>query len=175
MFCICAENGVDNTEVCSLLLSRVYTASGAVPLLTLLHQRAGWECTRSWGGTQAGQLTPTGQRDTPYRVTSCSACKAGGRRRKGGCLELWHLSSQVAVTGDGAQLSWGWPNTCLRWELVNEFLGLLCLRVWLLLHLLSCLYIRPRVFSLLLFQFSLPSWCRESERAAVWGWAASRG
>jgi len=29
-----------------------------------------------------GQLTPTDQRDVPYHVTSCSAYKAGARRRK---------------------------------------------------------------------------------------------
>ena len=50
------------------------------------HQRAGWGCTRSWEGTQPGQLTPTAQRDIPYHRTPCSAYKAGGRRRKGGTL-----------------------------------------------------------------------------------------
>ena len=48
------------------------------------HQRVGWGCTRSWEGTQLGQLTPTDQRDIPYHMTSWSAYKAGGRRRKGG-------------------------------------------------------------------------------------------
>ena len=84
MFWICAENSVDNTGMFSLLLSSAYTESRPFLLLTAPHQRGGWGCTRSWEGTQPGQLTPTDQRDIPYRMASCSAYKAGRRRRKGG-------------------------------------------------------------------------------------------
>ena len=84
MFWICAENSIDNTGVFSLLLSRAYTQSRPFLLLTPPHQRAGWGCTRNWEGTQSGQLSPTDQRDIPYHMTSCSAYKAGGKRRNGG-------------------------------------------------------------------------------------------
>ena len=50
----------------------------------------------------------------------------------------------------------GWTPAC-RWEVVNEFLVLFCLHAWLLLYLLNCLYLNPRVFSLLPFWFSPPS------------------
>ena len=43
-----------------------------------------WGCTRSWEGTQPGQLTPTDRRDIPYHMMSRSAYKAGGRRRQRG-------------------------------------------------------------------------------------------
>ena len=84
VFWICAENSVDNTGMFQLWLSRAYTVSRPFLLLTPPHQPGGWGCPRSWEGTQPGQLTPTDQRDIPYRMTSCAAYKAGGRRRKGG-------------------------------------------------------------------------------------------
>jgi len=43
----------------------------------------------------------------------CSAYKAGGRRKKGGCLEFGHLSSQLTIADDRALLSWRWLSTCL--------------------------------------------------------------
>ena len=46
-------------------------------------------------------------------MMSCSAIKAGGRRRKGGRSELWLLSTQVTIMCDGALLSWRCLNTCL--------------------------------------------------------------
>jgi len=113
-------------------------------------QQVGWGCTRSWEGTQPGQLTPTDQRNIPYHKTSCSTYKAGGRRRKWGDIGSYGiLSSQVTTTSDGAMLSWRWLNTYL--EVVNELLVLLCLCAWLLLHLLDSLYLNPRVFLLLPF------------------------
>jgi len=51
-------------------------------LLIISHQGVGWGCTRNWEGTQLGQLTPTDQRDIPCHITSCSAYKADGRRKK---------------------------------------------------------------------------------------------
>ncbi|XP_064295936.1 dymeclin-like isoform X2 [Phalacrocorax carbo] len=44
-------------------------------------------CTRSWEGTQPGQLTPADQRDIPYHMTSCSVNKAGEEEGRGGCSE----------------------------------------------------------------------------------------
>ena len=63
--------------------------------------------------------------------------------------------------GDGWTSAW-------QWKVVNEFLVLLCLRPWLLLYLLNCLYLNPRVFSLLLFWPSPPPHRGRSEWAAVW-------
>lgn len=40
----------------------------------------------------------------------------------------------------------GWTPAC-PWQVRNEFLGLLCLPVQLLLYLLNCLYLNPWVFS----------------------------
>ena len=84
MFWTCDENSVDNTGMFALLLSSAYTESRPFLLLTPPHQQEGWGCTRTWEGTQLGQLTPTDQRDIPHHMASCSAYKAGGRRRKGG-------------------------------------------------------------------------------------------
>ena len=82
MFWICAGNSVDNTGVFWLLLSSAYTESRPFLLLTPPHQRVGWGGTRSWKGTQLGQLTPTDQRAIPYHMVSCLAYKAEGTRRK---------------------------------------------------------------------------------------------
>lgn len=40
-------------------------------------QWEGWSVKRSWEGMQPGQQTPSGQRDIPYGMASCSAYKAG--------------------------------------------------------------------------------------------------
>ena len=152
---LCAGNSVDNTGMFSLLLSSAYTESRPFLLLTAPHQQGGWGCTKSWEDTQLGQLTPTDQRDTAYHMMSCSAYKAG--RRQGGRSEWWRLSSQVTIMRDGALLSWRWLNTCLLMgssEWIPCFALLVCTAFALLL---SCLYLNPRVFSLLLFWFSPPS------------------
>ena len=70
-----------------------------------------------------------------------------------GCSGWWCLSSQVTVRHDGALLPWRSLNTCLWWEVVNGFFILLCLRAWLFLSLLNCLYFNLRVFLLLPFWF----------------------
>jgi len=57
VFWICAENGVDNAKMFLLLLTSAYTESRPFLLLAPPHQRVGWGCTRSWEGTQPGQLT----------------------------------------------------------------------------------------------------------------------
>ena len=82
-----------------LLLSSAYTQSRPFLLLTPLHQQGGWRCTRSREGTQPGQLTPSDQRDIPYYMASCSAYKAGGRRRTGrlfGLMEFVFSSNYYA-------------------------------------------------------------------------------
>lgn len=50
----------------------------------------------------------------------------------------------------------GWTSAS-QMKAMNEFLVLLHLRAWLLLYLSNCLYLKPWVFSLLLFRFSPPS------------------
>lgn len=64
-----------------------------------------------WGaqGAGRGQLTPADPRDVPPAVASCSVCKAGGKRRKGGNIQ----SDGVTITCGRALLSWGWLNSCL--------------------------------------------------------------
>lgn len=78
---------VDNSGMFSLSLSRAYTESRSFLLLTPPHQRGGWGCTRSWEGTQLGQLTPADQRDIPDHMASCSAHKSGEEEGKGSHLE----------------------------------------------------------------------------------------
>lgn len=55
-----------------------------------------------------------------------------------------------------------------RWELADQFLGLLCLHAQLLLYLVNCLYLNPQTLMLLPSQISPPSCSGESERTAVW-------
>lgn len=57
--------------------------------------------------------------------------------------------------GDGWTPAW-------QWEVVNKFLLLLFLYVWLLLSLINCPYLNPGVFLLSIFWFSFPSHCGES-------------
>jgi len=40
-------------------------------------------CVKCVHVTQPGQLTPTYQRNVPYRMTSCSAYKTGGKQKEG--------------------------------------------------------------------------------------------
>ena len=107
MFCICDENSVDNTGWEVLRQSQGLFCFSPHPTS---EQAGGVQGVGQ--GTQPGQLTPTDQRDIPDHMASCSAYKAGGRRKRGHS-ELWHLPSQVTITRDGALLSWRWLNTCL--------------------------------------------------------------
>lgn len=68
-----------------------------------------------------------------------------------GHLEWWHLFFQVITTHNGAMLSWTLLNTCL---LMGSSSCSVCAQ--LLLSLSNCLYLNPRVFLLLAFQFSSP-------------------
>lgn len=65
---------------------------------------------------------------------------AGERGRKRGYLECWRLSSQIAVTHDGAQHSWRWLNICrlISRELIPYFTLLTGAAV---LYLVNCLYL----------------------------------
>ena len=138
------------------------------------HQRVGCGCTRSWERTRPGQLTTSDQRDTPDRTMSCSAIKAGGRRRK----ERPEGFGVMAFIFPSHRYTWRSPAflgmAACRWKMLNEFLALLCLCVWLLLYPLNCLYLNPRfcTFALLILS-PIPPW--GSKRAAAWGWAGYQG
>lgn len=84
-------------------------------------------------------------------MTSHSVYILGKEEGRGNLQEGWLLSSQEAIMYDRAQLSWRWLNTYLLIGSSDGFLVLLCLRMWLLLYLLSCLYLNPQIFSVLLF------------------------
>lgn len=92
MFQICAENGVDNREMTSLLPSSSYSAfsascTGKLEKWLGLHG--------SWEGTQLGQLTPS---DIPDLMTSCSVYKVGEIRRKSGAFRLFVVFSSHCHT-----------------------------------------------------------------------------
>lgn len=67
---VCVENNVDHTGIFSLLLSSAYTTSRLFLLLTPLHQRVGWRCTRNWRGYKEGLLIPTDYRNIPNHMMS---------------------------------------------------------------------------------------------------------
>ena len=79
-----AENCVDNTGMFQFLLSSAYRDPRPSLLLTPPCQWVGWGCTRSWEGTQPGQLTLAEQRAIPYCTMSCSAIKAEGKKEERG-------------------------------------------------------------------------------------------
>lgn len=66
------------------------------------------------------------------------------------------------IACDETLLSWRWPNTCLRWEVMNKFFGLLCLNVWLLLYLLNCLHLSLCFLTFTFLILSLDSAAGES-------------
>ena len=67
------------------VLSSVYIKPRTFQLL-MPSQQEGRRGTRSREGTQPGQLTQTGQRNTPYHVMSCPVYKLGGVGQGGGSL-----------------------------------------------------------------------------------------
>ena len=86
MYWICAENSVDNTgmfvtaEQC-LHRAKAFSASHPTPPVS----RQGVH--KELGGDTARTADPNDQRDIPYHMTSRSAYKAGGRRRKRGDIQ----------------------------------------------------------------------------------------
>ena len=122
--------------------------------VTLSHQQVSWGCTRNWEGTHLGQLTPTEQRDFTYRIMSCSALKAGGKKEEGGTFRVMAFVVPINCMHDSFTVD-GWTSTCWR-EAVNEFLVLVCLHTQLLGSLFNCLYLIPPVFSFTLPILPLP-------------------
>ena len=74
-----------------LLQSSAHTEPRTFQFLVLPCQQGGWGYTRSWEGTQPGQLTQVGQRDIPYHMASCSAMTAGAKKEEGGVVwcHIW--------------------------------------------------------------------------------------
>lgn len=141
----CAANRIDNTEVSQFMLGMSYTASRPFLLPTSFHQWGGWGCTRSWEGTQAGQLSPW------YPAQYIKLWEKEGR------AIVWSgdiclAKSPLCMTGLCFPGN-GWTPGCPREE-VNELLVLLGLWAQLSLSLLNCLCLKLWVFYLLAFQFS---------------------
>lgn len=94
------------------------------------------------GELQPGQLTLTGERDSPHCISWCSAIKNGVEEKGGGGRDLGPLSA------------WG-LTTCASLIFFSSFL-----------HILSCLYFKQGVFLLFFFLFSPLS--RLRRRAVSW-------
>ena len=121
------ENNVDNPLVFSLLLSSAHTKPRSFQRL-LPCQRGGWRCPSSREGAQQGQLTQTGHREVPDRMTSCWAYELGG-------------SSCCPRTG-WASVSGCWTTVLCITCFVYSFIIIIFLSFSVLLN---CLYLSPLV------------------------------
>lgn len=71
----------------------------------------------------------------------------------------------------------GWASSCC-WAVLHAFLASLCLRVWLLLRQLNCLYLNPRVPVLFPLQSSPhPTWGQWASGrvllSCLWSWSTA--
>lgn len=151
MLWICAANSANSTGIFLLLLNRACAVSRPFLLLPPPHQRGGWRAQ----GVGRGHSWYSWPKDIPHCVTSCWAYRARGRRREHS--EWWCLPSQAPIAREPCFPGDGWNPACL-WEVVNGLHVLLWWLLWLSFCLLNFLYLKPRVFSLLLCWFSAPSW-----------------
>jgi len=99
------------------------------------------------------QMT-TGIFRTTWRHAQC--IRWGEEEGSRGHSEWWHLSSRDTVRCDGALLSWRWLNTCLPMGSSEWVPCFALLADTAFAYLINCLYLNPRVFSLLPFHFSPP-------------------
>ena len=88
-------------------------------------------------GTRRGQRTPADQRDSPCHITSSSALE-----RRAVCPALQLLRDWLGIS------------LLVMSECSCMTRNIFCLLFFL--HLLNCLYLKPRVFLLLYFQFFMP-------------------
>lgn len=129
VFWICASISVDNTGMFSLLMGSTCTEPRAFLLLTPLHQRGGWGCSRGWGDTArtAEPNWPKGH-SIPYGVMLSK--KNWGKVKKRG--NIWNYG--ISLSKQPLQLmkpcfageSWTLAGPC---QIGNEFLDLLFLCV----------------------------------------------
>lgn len=104
--------------------------------------------TRIEENTQPGQLTPVDWRGVPCYTTSCLARKASVILSQDNQNDVVCLPKKL-ITCNGTCVGSVWTCTCW-WEVGDECL-LLCMCTQLLLYLLNCLYLNPKVVSLLPF------------------------
>lgn len=136
-------------------------------LLTAPHQRIGWGCTRTWEGSQMGQLIPIIQRD--IHLVSHDAMfsiKSWGKKKEGRdiwsdaiCPPRWPLH-RAPIPGDD------WTIGRSQWILCFALLAY----VWVLLYLSNFLYFNLQVFSLLPFPFSPPCQKERVSGCVVLSW-----
>lgn len=138
------------------------TQSGSFLLLTQPVSR----CTRSWEGTQLGQMTPTDQRNVLNHMMSCLAIRSqwaeGGKERV-----FWVMAFVFPIDMWWSFSGVGWT-LAYWWEAVNTALFAVALAIKLFL----C---QPTDFSLLPVWFSPSSRCGDDEWTVVLhlapGWA----
>ena len=118
--------------------------------------------------SKATSEASTRQTDTALQLRDCT----GGRRRKEGLSDLWHLSSQVTITHDGALLSWRWLNIWLPMG-SSEWIPCFALlvRAAFTFHIKLSLS-QPMSFHTSALPVLSPIALVGSERAAAWGWDA---
>lgn len=117
-------------------------SSFSYPAPPLSSPAAGWGWTRSWKGTQLGQLSWT--KDAPYPTASCSATKTVRQEERswGFWLPRWPLLRE-------------WASLCF-WKLVSDWICSTSRDFSPLLHLLICLYLNCQEFSWVYSSHSLP-------------------
>lgn len=125
-----------------------------------------------------GSTTRTAGPYRPHQVMLSNESWVEGGGRGGRHSGLWHSSSQAATSHPETLLSRNsWTFICL-WEVVHEYLFLLCLSTRLLFSLLSCPGLNPQVFSHSFFFLFIPqergvSKMLRSDSAVGWGQPAT--
>lgn len=128
------------------------TGKWTFQLLVMPCQQRGWGDTKSWEGTQPGQVTQTNPRNILYHMTSWSAIKLGG--------EAWGQGTAIAQGLAEHQLDGGEQLRCTSLTL--------CILFFFFSSPLSLLLNCPKLMSFVLFfHASLPLVCM-SEWMVVW-------
>lgn len=98
--------------------------------LTLPYQQVAGGFTRSWEGTQLGQMTESDWRYIPYHMMSWSAIKDDKRRRKWGGVQNYGVCfPNYPLTHVEGLLSWKWLSNFLPMrnsEWILYFVLLVC-------------------------------------------------
>ena len=83
LFWICDRNSVDNRDVLAIAEQCLHSIK-AFPVSHTAPQQVGWACTRSWEGTQPGQLTPSWPKGYSRPYDTVLSNKNWGKRGGGG-------------------------------------------------------------------------------------------